>query len=264
MFMCNSKALEGMWCSTNSWCDFVVPSRHLLHSGAPHPRCTLTVRGIDRTNRWNMRNVCILLVRCCDAFTCGSGGEARGDGASRTPRTPRTNPHQLVLTLHADHLAVLGLPDLAAAADVLGPGLDPHPCADLTDQSHVSSRFMLQHPPRGRPTRITHDPGVRRQQQLLLAPAASVTPPTDLSHPKQSMPTPSAVRSDHRLYIWFRPDSQLLPTAAPLHPPLWASGAGDVAVFYARLQDRSGCSTCFLRSQCLGPVGNIRATRRNH
>lgn len=82
-----------------------------------------------------------------DAFTCGSGGEARRNGAARTARTSRTHPHHLVLTLQADDLVLRVFPDLAAA-HVLAPGLDLHTLfADLTDQSHVCSCLMLQHPP---------------------------------------------------------------------------------------------------------------------
>lgn len=97
-----------------------------------------------------------LLVLCAayDAFTCGSGGEARRDGAAGTAWTSRTNPHHLVLTLQTDDLVFLIFSHLAGA-DVLAPGLDLHACIYLTDQSHVCSCIMLQHPPR-RSLLITH------------------------------------------------------------------------------------------------------------
>lgn len=83
-----------------------------------------------------------------DALTCRSGGEARRDGATWTPRTSRTHPHHLVLALQTDDLVLLLVSSDLAAAQGLAPGLDLHTLfAELTDQSHVCSCLMLQHPP---------------------------------------------------------------------------------------------------------------------
>lgn len=88
--------------------------------------------------------------------TCGSGGEARRDGAARTARTSRTYPHPLILTLQTDDLVFLIFCHLAAA-HVLAPGLDLHTCVDLVDQPHVGSRLMV----------IQHSPSRRLRSRLL-------------------------------------------------------------------------------------------------
>lgn len=87
----------------------------------------------------------LVLHAAKDAFTCGSRGEARRDGAARTARTSRTNPQHLVLTLQTDDLVFLVFIHLAAA-HVLAPSLDLHTFVDLMDQSHVCSCLILQHP----------------------------------------------------------------------------------------------------------------------
>lgn len=102
-------------------------------------------RAADSMRRALFLTSCAALL----AFTCGSGWEARRDSAARTARTPRTNPHHLILTLQTDDLVVLVVFHLAAA-HVLTPGVDLHACVDLTDQSHVGSSLMIQHPPHRR------------------------------------------------------------------------------------------------------------------
>ncbi|PWA14682.1 hypothetical protein CCH79_00014328 [Gambusia affinis] len=90
-------------------------------------------------------------------YTCGPGGEARGEGAAGTARAARADPHHLILALQAHDLALLAVSDLAAT-DVLAAAaaaLDLHARADLLDQPHVGRRFMIQHPPPRSPHSIT-------------------------------------------------------------------------------------------------------------
>lgn len=156
--------------------------RHLILLSAPkneiRDRGDIFITQYEKSRyRFCMHYPCVFSRPTCSTgctFTCGSEGEARRDGAAWTPRTSRTHPHHLVLTLQTDDLVLLVFSDVAAA-HVLAPGLDLHTLfADLTE-SHVCSRLTLQHP-------LLH----RRQSHLLRTEAtspagkASLAPPTAL------------------------------------------------------------------------------------
>jgi len=111
-------------------------------------------------------------------YTCGSGGEARRDGAAGTARTSRTNPHYLVLALQTDDLVVVVFSHLAAT-HVLTPGLDLHTSVDLLDQSHVW--LMIQHTPHRRRLHILRMASAC--EATLPVPKASSTSPTAHMHP---------------------------------------------------------------------------------